>query len=87
MPKATIQDLSFLEEGRKNTIDELDKGQRATRELFNRFAQAAGPGLYAPSDEEQIDEKMKYSRRALWKRTATNMPEESEHSYSKRNQG
>ena len=37
--------------------------------------------------KEQMDEKMKYSRRALWKRTATNMPEESEHSYSKRNQG
>ena len=37
--------------------------------------------------KEQMVEKMKYSRRALWKRTATNMPEESEHSYSKRNQG
>ena len=37
--------------------------------------------------KEQMDEKMKYSRRALWKRTATSMPEESEHSYSKRNQG
>ena len=37
--------------------------------------------------KEQMDKDMKYSRRALWKRTATNMPEESEHSYSKRNQG
>ena len=27
--------------------------------------------------KEQMVEKMKYSRRALWKRTATNMPEES----------
>ena len=56
---------------------------------FHLIASRSPPGqdCMRQAMKEQMDGKMKYSRRALWKRTATNMPEESEHSYSKRNQG
>ncbi len=52
--------------------------------LFYLIASRSPPGqdCRRQAMKEQMVEKMKYSRRALWKRTATNMPEESEHSYS-----
>ena len=67
--------------------DQCDRERREQKTYLIASRSPPGQDCRRQARKEQIVEKMKYSRRALWKRTATNMPEESEHSYSERNQG